>query len=106
VDHCEKVFCEFLAAPALALVSLIEKDESGPRPFDDPLHQVDAEAGEAVAVGHHNFVDQSLLDVLQKPREAFPLVVEAGGNVLVDFVGWELGLHRLNLSAEVVFLLG
>jgi hypothetical protein len=76
VDHCKKVFGELLAAPPLALVCLIEKEESGARPGDNPLDQLDAEPGETVAVGHHNLVDQSLLDVFQKPREAFALVVE------------------------------
>jgi hypothetical protein len=106
VDHCKKVLCEFLAAPPLACVCLIEKDESGAGPFDDPLNQLDAEAREAVTVGHHNFVDQSFLDVFQKPREAFPFVVETGSDVLVNFVVGESGLYRLDLSAEVVFLLG
>jgi hypothetical protein len=102
VDHCKKVFCELFVAPTL---DLIEKDESGACSGDDPLNQFDSKAGESVAVGHHNFVDQSFLDVFQKPREAFPFVVEARGDVFVDFVVWELGLYRFDLSLEVVFLL-
>ena len=59
VDHRKKVFCELLAAPplTLALVCLIEKDESGAGSGDDPLDKLDTETGEAVAVGHHNFPD-------------------------------------------------
>jgi hypothetical protein len=100
MDHCEKVFGELLTAPTLALVCLIKKDES----CNDPFNQLDTEAGEAVAVGHHNLSDQSLLDMFQKPCETFPPVVEARGDVLVDFVIGELVLHRLDLSPEVVFL--
>ena len=44
--------------------------------------------------------------MFQKPRKAFPLVVEAGCDVFVDFVARELGLHLLDLSLEVVLLLG
>jgi hypothetical protein len=105
VDHCEKVFCELLAAPSLVFVCLIEKDERGAGLGDDPLNQLDAEAGEAVAVGHHNLADQSCLDMFQKPREALSFVVETGGDIFVDFVIREAGLHRLDLSPEVVFLL-
>jgi hypothetical protein len=104
MDHCEKVFGELLTAPTLALVCLIKKDESGAGSCNDPFNQLDTEAGEAVAVGHHNLSDQSLLDMFQKPCETFPPVVEARGDVLVDFVIGELVLHRLDLSPEVVFL--
>jgi hypothetical protein len=104
VDHCEKVFCKLFATPALGRVCLVEKDESGCRPRDNPLDELDTESCKAVPVGHHNFPDQSLLDVLQKPREAFPFVIETGRNILVDGVGWELGLQRLDLSFQVVCL--
>jgi hypothetical protein len=104
VDHCEKVFGELLTAPALVLVCLIEKDESGACSSDDPLNQLDTEACEAVAMGHHNFFDCSCLNTFQKPRETFPLVVEARGDVLVDCVVRELGLHPVDLSPKVIFL--
>jgi hypothetical protein len=84
VDHCEKVFGELLTASALALVCLIEKDESGACLSDDPLNQLDSEAGESVAMGHHNFFDCSCLNTFQKPRETFPLVVDTDGVPMVS----------------------
>jgi len=84
VHNREKIFCELLATPPLALVSLIKKDEARTSSGDDPLDELDPEAAKAIAVGHHNLVDHSILHVPQKPLEAFPLVVEAGRDVLVD----------------------
>ena len=57
-------------------------------------------------MGHHNFFDCSALDLFQKPREAFALVVDAGADVREDAVGGKLGLHRLDLPTKVVLLLG
>ena len=106
MDHCKQVFCELFATPALTfvVVCLIEKDESGAGSVDNPFKQLDTESGETVTVGHHNFVDQSFLDVFQKPRETFALVVETGRGVFVDFVLWEVSLHCLDLSSKIVFL--
>ena len=68
VDHGKEVLCEFRLAGARFVV-LVKKDETCPSSYDDPLDKVASESGKAVAVGHHNFCDQSFLDVLQKPRE-------------------------------------
>ena len=88
MDHCKKVFCELFAATAL---SLIEKDESGARAGDNPL-----DLCEAVTMGHHNFADQFLFDVFQKPREAL------GGDITVDIVVWKLRLCPFDLPPEVL----
>ena len=105
VDHSEQVVGELSIGAFVFLVSVIEKDESGTRLLDDPLDKFDAESGESVLVGHHNFSDQAFLDMSQKPLEAFPFVVETRRDVFVDFVVWELGLHGGNLSCKIVLLL-
>ena len=105
MDHGEEVLGELLAAAPLARVSLVEKDEGCAGLLEDPLDELDAEPRQAVPVGHHNFFDQTCLDVSQKPREAFAFEVEARGDVLVDFVARVGVLERLDLPLEVIFLL-
>ena len=106
VDHGEEVCCKLRFAAARSVDNLVLKDETCPGSTDDPFDELAAEPGEPVWVGHHNFSDQPFLDMLQKPREAFAFVVEAGGDVCVDAISGELFLHRLDLAFEVVFLLG
>jgi hypothetical protein len=52
-------------------------------------------------VGNHNFFDISALDLFQKPRETFTLVVDTGTDVCEYFVVGEVVLHRLNLFDKV-----
>jgi hypothetical protein len=106
MDHCKKVCGEFFTASSDMRVFLIKKDERCSGAFDDPFKHLDAESGQTVSVGHHNFFDHSCLDVFQKPREAFAPVVETGANVFVDFVERELFAHCFDLALEVVFLFG
>ena len=98
---CQEVFSEFLS---LALLRLIKNDETCPCSLENPFDKVDAESGESIPVGHHNFLDQAFLCVLQKPREPFALVAEPRGDVFVDLGVWLLRLERLHLAFEVVFL--
>ena len=46
---------------------LVENDEINPVLVEKPSDELGAEARETVFVGHHNLLDQSLHDVLQKP---------------------------------------
>jgi hypothetical protein len=86
--------------------SVVENDESCPNLVENSLDDVDAEAGEAVAVGNHNLSDHTLLDLFQKPLQ--PLAsfeVEARGDVFEDAVVGEFCLERFDLALEVVALL-
>lgn len=100
----QEVFHQFLLGTVSGRVCLVKNDEPGIRTGNDPLYKVDTESGEPVFVGNHNFCDQSLTEVFQKPFEPFPLVVKARGNVAVDLVLWILGFKPLDLPFEVVLL--
>jgi hypothetical protein len=106
VDHCEKVCGEFFATSSDMRIFLIKKDERCSCTFDDPFEHFDAESGQTVSVGHHNFFDHTFLDVFQKPRESFAPVVEPGASVFVDFVERERFTHCFDLALKVVFLFG
>ena len=73
--------------------------------FEDPFDDFRPKPRQSVFVGHHNFFDHSSLDLLQKPRKAFPFVVEAGADVFEDLVGRVLFLELGFLALEVIFLL-
>jgi len=70
----------------------------------DPLQEVKGEAAQPVPVGNHNFWHHSFGRELQNGTEAFSLEINSGCNIGDDAVVWELLLHEVNLSPEVVFL--
>ena len=82
---------------------MIENDEK--YSFETLFNELGAESGESILVGNHNFVDQSSLDVLQKPREPRLLVLESVTDVAEHCLIWKLVLQGVDLSLEVLFLL-
>jgi hypothetical protein len=56
-------------------------------------------------VGNHNFVDQSSLDLFQKPREPRALVLESTTEITEHEMVGELVLQGVDLALEVLFLL-
>jgi len=71
---------------------LIENDEPCTGSLENPFNELGAESGESVLVGNHNFVDQSSLDLFQKPREPMALVLESAADVTEHDMVWELVL--------------
>tara|TARA_B110000046_G_scaffold177430_1_gene204201 strand:- start:1138 stop:1353 length:216 start_codon:yes stop_codon:yes gene_type:complete len=71
---------------------LIENDEPCTGTFENPFNEFGAESSESVFVGNHNFVDQSSLDLFQKPREPRAFVLEATADVTEHSMVWELVL--------------
>jgi hypothetical protein len=71
---------------------LIENDEPCTGSFKNPFNELGAEPSKAVLVGNHNFVDQSSLDLLQKPREPRTFVFESAADVAEHNVVRELFL--------------
>ena len=69
---------------------MIENDEK--YSLENPFNELGAESGESVLVGNHNFVDQSSLDLFQKPREPMALVLESATDVTEHGMVWELVL--------------
>jgi hypothetical protein len=103
MDNSHEVLSEFLFG---CVCCLVENDERCPCALDvGLLPEFDPESRQPVLVGHHNFSDISFLDEVQKPREAFPFVLEPWADVFEDFVVWEFVLERLDLTLEVVLLL-
>ena len=66
---------------------MIENDEK--YSLENPFNELGAESGESVLVGNHNFVDQSSLDLFQKPREPTTLVLESAADVMEHGMVWE-----------------
>jgi len=83
---------------------MVLNDEMCPCFSDEPFDEIDSKPRQSILVGNHNFFDMSLFEVDQKPREAFPFVLESRADVLVDFVTRVRLLHRSDLSLEVVLL--
>ena len=107
MDHGEEVSCEVVVWVCDSVtVCLIEKDEACASSPDNPLDELDFELGEPVTMGHHNLCDHSLLDLLQKPRQPFSLLVEPRRDVLEDGVTWVRLLHTFDLALQIIFLLG
>jgi hypothetical protein len=78
---------------------LIENDEPCTGSFKNPFNELGAEPSKALAraqapvlVGNHNFVDQSSLDLFQKPREPRTFVFESAADVAEHNVVRELFL--------------
>jgi hypothetical protein len=84
---------------------LIENDEPCTGSLENPFNELGAESGESVFVGNHNFVDQSSLDLFQKPREPRALVLESATDITEHEMVWELVLQGVDLALEVLFLL-
>jgi hypothetical protein len=80
---------------------LIENDEPCTGSLENPFNEFGF--GESVFVGNHNFVDQSSLDLFQKPREPRALVLESATDITEDEMVWEL--VEVDLALEVLFLL-
>lgn len=74
MDDSQEVFSEFLF---LGQNVVVEKDDRDPCSLEDPLVELDPEAGQSVFMADHNFCDSSFLRGDQKPREATPGVLEA-----------------------------
>lgn len=101
MDDRQEVLSEFLFGSDIVT---LENDERCSRSIDDPSDELRAKSRQAVFVGNHNLLDAAFLDVDQKPRERFAFVLEAGADVLVDFVVRVERLELLVLPFEVVFL--
>ena len=71
---------------------MIENDEPCTGSLENPFDELGAESGESVLVGNHNFVEQSSLDLFQKPREPMALKLESGAEVTEHDMVWELVL--------------
>jgi hypothetical protein len=82
---------------------LIENDEPCTGSLENPFNEFGF--GESVFVGNHNFVDQSSLDLFQKPREPRALVLESATDITEHEMVWELVLQGVDLALEVLFLL-
>lgn len=84
---------------------MIENDEPCTGSLENPFNELGAESGESVFVGNHNFVDQSALDLFQKPREPRALVLESAADITEHEMDGELVLQGVDLALEVLFLL-
>ena len=105
----EEVFSELaLRVWGFAAVTLAENHELDASLRKEPLHELEGKAAQAVAVGNHNCRDRAAMDEFQKPLEAGPVPVEAGGpDVGDDEVGvgpllLEVGGLALEVAALVV----
>ena len=101
MDDGHEVLAELLFT---CFTSAVLNDESTTSLTDDPFDDFGHKTRQAVFVGHHNSFDCSLLDSSQKPRQAFPFVVESRADVFEDFEVRVFLLERLYLTLKVVFL--
>jgi hypothetical protein len=77
---------------------LVVNHEFAPGTLKHVLDEVEGKSTEPIAVGYHNLFDIAVQDSVQKGREAWPLPVDAGGDVLDDLVVWVRFAEVLDLS--------
>ena len=80
--------------------------EFTPGVLKNALDEVEGESAKSVAVGHHNLLDVSVHDPVQKGREARALPVNARSDVFDDLVLRIFRAEQVDLALEVLFLLG
>ena len=71
---------------------------------EDPVDQLKSESAQAVSVLNDNRRDKSAVYLVQKGDKSLPFEIEAGSDVLDDFVLGVGFLQELDLTFEVGFL--
>lgn len=81
--------------------SLLENHEPRIEALEEPFQEFHANTREAVAVGNHNFCDNSCTDALQKGEKPWTFPIETRGNVPDEVGIWAGGAECVALALKV-----
>ena len=100
----QQVVCQFIGMASCVVLTV--NHESHTSFFKPEFQKVFGKTRQTVFVHDNNLADHSLVDVVQKGTQSFPLEVEARGNVAEHAVLGVGRLQLLDLALEVGRLLG
>ena len=108
VDNREQIVGEFavFGDGAFGTMLAVENHECAVRFCKDELQELVPKATQSVFVGNHNAFDMALVDAFQKGEQSSSSKVDAAADVAEDCRGWTCFLEDLDLSLEVLFLMG
>jgi len=103
VNDTAEVFSELLLRRVFFRIENHDSPTSFP---DNGFNESKGDATQSVSVGNHKSSDAPLQAFVQNGLETFSIPVETGTDVFDDDMVWEFLLEELDLSLEVIALLG